>query len=295
MGARNYEIRGHRSHWSKRSRPAYCLAMMGKFEQKTGDQANIDDPVDFGFDEVPRGEKSNRVGAIFSSVAGRYDLMNDLMSGGVHRLWKAALLDQVKPRPGMRLLDVAGGTGDIARAFSRHLAGQAAADITGQAIVCDINFEMVAAGRDQAIDKPQADGARIDWLCGDAEHLPAADRQFDVYTIGFGLRNVTDRAAALKEARRVLKPGGHFLCLEFAPVDTPLLGVIYDRYSFNILPRIGAAVTGDRAAYQYLVESIRRFPRPADLVGEIEAAGFGQARYQILSGGIAAIHSAWRI
>ena len=243
--------------------------------------------VDFGFRRVPEAEKAPLVRGVFDTVATRYDLMNDLMSAGIHRVWKADMISWLKPRAGHRLIDVAGGTGDIAR---RALPALGA---TGGAVVCDINPSMIEVGRARALDEGILSG--IEFLCGDAERLPFADRSFDLYTIAFGIRNVTHLSRALAEARRVLKPGGRFLCLEFTPSVAPLLKPIYDLYSFRILPLIGQVVTGDRDAYTYLVESIRRFPPPEALAREIEAAGLGRASFRSLTGGIAALHSAWRI
>ena len=239
----------------------------------------------FGFRDVDKNEKAALVRGVFDTVAPRYDLMNDLMSGGVHRLWKAALIDCLKPRQGMRLIDVAGGTGDIA---TRYLAA-GGRDVT----VCDINAAMVAVGRDRAFDRGITAG--IKWAVGDAQSLPLPDAAMDAYTIAFGLRNVTDIDRALREARRVLKPGGRFICLEFSKVVLPLLSGLYDRYSFSILPRLGARVAGDADAYQYLAESIRKFPDQAGLSERIAKAGLGRVSVQNLSGGIAAIHAAWRI
>jgi demethylmenaquinone methyltransferase/2-methoxy-6-polyprenyl-1,4-benzoquinol methylase len=238
----------------------------------------------FGFRPVDPAEKAGMVRAVFDSVAHNYDLMNDLMSGGVHRLWKNALMDLIKPRPGMTLLDVAGGTGDIAFRFLERGGGNV--------LVCDINESMLRVGRDRAVDRAILDG--IDWLTGDAQALPVASRSVDVYTIAFGLRNVTDIDAALAEARRVLRPGGRFFCLEFSHVVLPGFREAYDAYSFAVVPRIGRWVAKDEPAYQYLVESIRQFPDQPSLARRITAAGFGQARWRNLTGGIAAIHSAWR-
>jgi demethylmenaquinone methyltransferase / 2-methoxy-6-polyprenyl-1,4-benzoquinol methylase len=245
--------------------------------------------TDFGFRRVPEGEKAPLVRAVFDSVAGRYDLMNDLMSAGIHRLWKAEMVAWLNPRPGQRLLDVAGGTGDIARRALPRLAP----DAGGRVVVCDANQQMVETGRARALDDGILLG--IEWVCGDAEQLPFADRSFDLYTIAFGLRNVTRIERALAEARRVLKPGGRFLCLEFTPAVTPLLQPLYDLYSFRVLPLLGRIVTGDREAYTYLAESIRRFPSQSTLSALIEAAGLGRARFRNLTGGIAALHSAWRL
>ena len=241
--------------------------------------------ADFGFRTVEAAEKQRLVRGVFDSVASRYDVMNDLMSGGMHRLWKREFIRLLRPAPAMTLLDVAGGTGDIAFLF-RKKGG-------GEAVVCDINAEMVAVGRDRAIDHAIVDG--VTWVCGDAERLPLPDRSVDAVTIAFGLRNVTDKLAALKDMRRVLRPGGKFQCLEFSTVSLPILGAIYDRYSFNILPRIGEIVTKDRESYQYLVESIRQFPPQAELAGMMEQAGFERVTWRDMSGGIVAIHAGWRI
>ena len=241
----------------------------------------------FGFREVDPNAKAPMVRQVFDSVATNYDVMNDLMSGGIHRLWKSTLIEMIKPRPGMTLLDVAGGTGDISFRFLD------AAGSTANAFVCDINEQMILVGRDRALDRGVLDG--VNWIVGDAEKVPLKSRSVDVYTIAFGLRNVTRIDAALAEARRVLKPGGRFFCLEFSRVVLPVLRDIYDQYSFTVLPRLGQMVAGDREAYQYLVESIRQFPDQESLVGRIEAAGFGQVRYRNLTGGVAAIHSGWRL
>lgn len=244
----------------------------------------------FGFTDVPVGEKTARVRSVFDSVASRYDLMNDLMSGGIHRLWKSIFVDRLNPYPGMAIVDVAGGTGDIAHRILERSNGQA--NVT----ICDINASMLTAGRDRSIDQGKLnDGDTPELVCGNAESLPFADASLDAYTIAFGLRNVTHIDQALTEARRVLKPGGHFLCLEFSRVVVPLLKPIYDRYSFSLLPQIGAVVAKDRDSYVYLAESIRKFPPQDDLVAMLGDAGFDQVSYQNLSGGIAAIHSAWRI
>jgi len=242
--------------------------------------------ADFGYRRVKAEEKAQLVRRVFDSVADRYDLMNDLMSGGVHRLWRAALIDRLAPRPGQRLLDVAGGTGDIAQRFLAR-AGRATV------IVCDVNESMLRHGRDRAIDAGRLDG--IAWICGNAECLPIPGASVDAYTIAFGLRNVTHVDRALAEARRVLKPGGRFLCLELSHVELPLLRSLYDFYSFSVLPRLGQGVTGDGDAYRYLVESIRRFPPQAALAEMMEAAGLERVGFTNLSGGIAALHSGWRL
>jgi demethylmenaquinone methyltransferase / 2-methoxy-6-polyprenyl-1,4-benzoquinol methylase len=244
--------------------------------------------ADFGFRRVPEAAKAPLVRAVFDSVAERYDLMNDLMSAGIHRLWKAEMVRWLNPRPGQRLIDVAGGTGDVAR---RALPGLGPA--AGGAIVCDANPQMLEIGRARALDDGILEG--IDWLGGDAEALPFADRSFDLYTIAFGLRNVTRIDRVIAEARRVLKPGGRYLCLEFTPSVAPPLQPLYDFYSFQVLPLIGQIVTSNREAYTYLVESIRRFPSQSALSERIAAAGLDRVSYRNLTGGIAALHSAWRL
>ncbi|MBT5264962.1 MAG: bifunctional demethylmenaquinone methyltransferase/2-methoxy-6-polyprenyl-1,4-benzoquinol methylase UbiE [Rhodospirillaceae bacterium] len=241
--------------------------------------------ADFGFREVPAGDKARLVREVFNSVAGRYDVMNDLMSGGLHRAWKAALMDWLAPQPNAHLLDVAGGTGDIALRYRKRGGGPVT--------VCDINAEMLEVGRVKARSKGLDAG--IDWVVGDAERLPMADSSVDLYTIAFGLRNVTDIDAALAEARRVLKLGGRMICLEFSRLAVPALDPIYDAYSFKVVPQIGQLVAKDREAYQYLVESIRRFPDQDRLVTRMHDAGLEQVRYRNLSGGIAAMHSAWKL
>jgi demethylmenaquinone methyltransferase/2-methoxy-6-polyprenyl-1,4-benzoquinol methylase len=243
--------------------------------------------ADFGFRRVDATDKPGLVRGVFDSVAERYDLMNDLMSGGVHRLWKTAMIDWLAPRPAWHVLDVAGGTGDIARAILDRTDGRA------HVMVCDLTPAMVEVGRDRTLDSGRATG--LSWIGGDAERLPIADRSIDAYTIAFGLRNVTHVNGALAEARRVLKPGGRFLCLEFSRVVLPMLDRLYDLYSFKVLPALGGAVTGDRAAYEYLVESIRRFPAQDELAALMTAAGLDRVKYRNLTGGIAALHSAWRL
>jgi demethylmenaquinone methyltransferase/2-methoxy-6-polyprenyl-1,4-benzoquinol methylase len=242
----------------------------------------------FGFRDVAEGEKAGMVRAVFDTVAPKYDLMNDLMSAGIHRLWKSAMIDWLAPRPGQRFLDVAGGTGDIATRILERI-GEDGPPVS----ICDINAAMLSAGRDRALDHGRLSG--LTWTCGDAESLPFPDMSFDAYTIAFGLRNVTHTEKALREARRVLKPGGRFLCLEFSRVVVPVLDKIYDAYSFGVLPWIGAVVAGDREAYQYLAESIRKFPDQGTLLKMMETAGFAQTKYRNLSGGIAALHSGWRL
>ena len=242
----------------------------------------------FGFADVAGETKQGLVNEVFAKVARRYDLMNDLMSGGLHRLWKSELLAWLAPPKSAvsyALLDVAGGTGDVALRFVRD-AGNGAS-----AVVCDISAEMIEVGR--ARGEKEADS--LSFVRGNAEALPFAKASFDAYTIAFGMRNLTHIDAALAEAYRVLKPGGRFLCLEFSAVETPILDTLYDAYSMNAIPALGALVAGDAASYRYLVESIRRFPDQKTFMGMIETAGFERVRYRNLTGGIAAIHSAWRL
>ena len=248
--------------------------------------------TDFGFQRVSEDEHAGLVGQVFDSVANRYDLMNDLMSGGLHRLWKQALIGWLNPTPSMRLVDVAGGTGDVAfRALEKSVGPENGfgADVT----ICDPNQSMLGVARRRAVDRGHLQG--VSFVCARAEALPQPDRSADACTISFGLRNVTDRPAGLSEMRRILKIGGHFLCLEFSPKVLPLLAPLYDTYSHRILPWLGEHVAGDRESYQYLAESIRRFPEPETLAGEMAAAGFENVTYRSLSGGIVAIHSGWRI
>jgi demethylmenaquinone methyltransferase / 2-methoxy-6-polyprenyl-1,4-benzoquinol methylase len=241
----------------------------------------------FGYQTVAENEKVHLVRGVFDSVASKYDLMNDLMSAGVHRLWKAAMVNTLAPRAGEAFIDVAGGTGDIATRILARVNDEAAVT------VCDINHEMISVGRDRALDGGRLAG--IEWVCGNAESLPFPDMSFDAYTIAFGLRNVTHIDAALQEARRVLKPGGRFLCLEFSRVVVPLLDKFYDAYSFTVLPTLGSLVTGDSGAYRYLAESIRKFPAQNELLARMASAGLRHGKVRNLSGGIAALHSGWRI
>ncbi|HXV25846.1 MAG TPA: bifunctional demethylmenaquinone methyltransferase/2-methoxy-6-polyprenyl-1,4-benzoquinol methylase UbiE [Alphaproteobacteria bacterium] len=241
----------------------------------------------FGYRRVAREEKPALVRRVFENVADRYDLMNDIMSGGIHRLWKREMVDWLRPRPGSTILDVAGGTGDIALRIFDRLKGR------GRIIVVDATPAMLVVGRDRMIDHGLLCG--IDWVAGDAERLPVADSAVDAYAVAFGLRNVTDLDRALGEARRVLKPGGRFLCLEFSRVVVPVLDRLYDLYSFGVLPVLGQVVTADAASYRYLAESIRTFPAQEEFAARIGAAGFEQVRFRNLTGGIAALHSAWRL
>jgi len=255
-------------------------------ETETGSPSGVE-TTHFGFKDVAVSEKAGLVRGVFDSVAENYDLMNDLMSAGVHRLWKTAMIDWLNPRAGQHLLDVAGGTGDIAFKFMDRI------DANGTATVLDINHNMLSVGQDRALDQGRLAGFK--WVNGDAMALPLPDKSVDAYTIAFGIRNVTDIPMALREARRVLKPGGRFMCLEFSKVTLPGLKEFYDFYSFNILPTIGGMVANDKESYQYLVESIRKFPDAEAFKRMIAEAGLGQVKYRVLSGGIAAIHSAWRV
>jgi demethylmenaquinone methyltransferase/2-methoxy-6-polyprenyl-1,4-benzoquinol methylase len=239
--------------------------------------------VNFGDQLVSPEEKTRRVGHVFSSVARRYDLMNDLMSGGLHRLWKDRFVARVKPRPGEQILDMAGGTGDVAFRMARR-----GAHVT----VADINADMLSVGMERAKERG------LENLSGkqeNAEQLSFEGASFDAYTIAFGIRNVPRIDRALAEAHRVLKIGGRFLCLEFSAVDVPGLDRLYELYSFNVIPTLGRAVTGDAESYRYLVESIRKFPRPAAFADMMREAGFRRASFQRLTGGVVALHSGWRL
>jgi demethylmenaquinone methyltransferase / 2-methoxy-6-polyprenyl-1,4-benzoquinol methylase len=250
-----------------------------------------DQTTHFGFRDIPLGDKQTLVNEVFHSVASRYDLMNDLMSGGLHRAWKALMINALNPPRSdapFALLDVAGGTGDIAFRAARE-AGHGF-----HATVCDINPDMLAVGRERAAKNHLDD--RVTFVEGNAEQLAFPDRSFDAYTIAFGIRNVPQIDLALKEAFRVLRHGGRLLCLEFSPaVDVPGLDRLYDLFSFKVIPPLGRIVTGDAESYQYLVESIRKFPRPNAFADMIRAAGFARVSWQSFSGGIVALHSGWRL
>jgi len=251
------------------------------------DLKNRDAETSFGFASVPESGRQGLVNEVFSKVAGRYDLMNDLMSGGLHRLWKAELINTLAPPKSetpFELIDVAGGTGDIAFRFLDAVGPG------GSAVICDISKEMIEAGKARAKQR-----GPLTFVQGNAEALPFEGKRFDAYTIAFGIRNVTHIDQALAEAFRVLKPGGRFLCLEFSSVEMPLLDTLYDAYSFNAIPRLGHLVAGDAESYRYLVESIRRFPDQERFAEMIRDAGFERVGYRNLTGGIAAIHSGWRI
>ncbi|CAH9088616.1 unnamed protein product [Cuscuta europaea] len=260
--------------------------------------------VDSGFKEVPEEEKSKFVGNVFTSVAPNYDLMNDLMSGGLHRLWKDQFVSKLNPFPGMKHLDVAGGTGDVAFRILENVKGIKRRALQGifddnvinetQIYVCDINPNMLRVGKKRAQERGIADDKSLIWVEGDAEALNFGNNSMDGYTIAFGIRNVTHIEKVLSEAYRVLKPGGRFLCLELSHVDVPILKDLYDFYSFSIIPTVGEIVTGDRESYRYLVESIRRFPTQEKFAGMIAEAGFQNVGYENLVGGVVAIHSGFK-
>lgn len=240
----------------------------------------------FGFKTVDEDAKAGMVHGVFTNVASKYDVMNDAMSMGVHRIWKDAMMDWLAPRKGMKLLDVAGGTGDISFRFLKRAGG-------GHATVFDMTQSMLDEGRKRAEAERMQDN--LDWVCGDAMALPFEDNTFDAYTISFGIRNVTRVQDAINEAYRVLKPGGRFLVLEFSTIPNPAMQWAYDRYSFNIIPPLGQVIANDRDSYQYLVESIRKFPKQEQFAQMIRDGGFSQVKYRNLSLGIAALHSGWKI
>ncbi|XP_061783769.1 2-methoxy-6-polyprenyl-1,4-benzoquinol methylase, mitochondrial [Nerophis lumbriciformis] len=289
-----------------------------RFSQETGEKN-----THFGFETVPEEEKAKKVYEVFENVAQKYDVMNDAMSLGIHRLWKDALLHAMHPQPGTRLLDVAGGTGDIAFRFldyvqsqkerqARRLARSTQSpswqDISdnypGQedgerveaecrAVVCDINKEMLKVGKEKADNMGVSAG--LSWVVGDAEELPFDDNQFDIYTVAFGIRNVTHIEKALQEALRVLKPGGRFMCLEFSKVTNPVLAKLYDAYSFQVIPVLGEVIAGDWKSYQYLVESIRKFPAQDEFKEMMEDAGFFCVQYHNLTAGVVSLHSGFKL
>jgi len=242
--------------------------------------------TDFGFSRVKSKDKSNLVKKIFENVSGRYDLMNDFMSLGIHRVWKKSMLDWLAPRRGQSLIDVAGGTGDIAFNFIKR------AKTGANATILDLTESMMIEGKKKTIDLPEE--SQINWVCGDAMRMPFSDSTFDVYTISFGIRNVTNISKTLAEAYRVLKPGGRLMILEFSSVNNDLISWIYDKYSFNIIPKLGEFVSNDRESYQYLVESIRKFPNQEKFSEMIINEGFRKVKYRDLTFGIAALHSAWK-
>ena len=240
----------------------------------------------FGDQPIDPADKATRVGQVFSSVARRYDVMNDVMSGGLHRWWKDRFIDLVRPWPGMRVLDLAGGTGDIAFRIHRRSGGRAAVTLA------DINTDMLAVGRTRADDRALVRG--LDFVAANAETLPFADAVFDVVTISFGLRNVTNIDAALAEMARVTRPGGRVMCMEFSTVRQPMLRTAYERYSDRFIPRMGSLIAGDRDSYQYLIESIRRFPDQAALEKRFAAAGLARVTHRNFTGGVVAVHTGWR-
>ena len=256
-------------------------------QQRTSADGGME--TSYGFRKVGEGEKQALVNDVFHKVAKRYDIMNDIMSAGLHRAWKDAMIAALNPRKdtAYNVLDVAGGTGDIAFRIVEASGGNA------RATVLDINGSMLAVGRERAAKKGHE--RAVDFVEANAEALPFADETFDAYTIAFGIRNVPDIDAALSEAFRVLKPGGRFLCLEFSEVDTPLLDRLYEAWSFNAIPRIGQIVAGDSEPYAYLVESIRKFPNQANFAAMISKAGFERVTWRNYSGGIAALHSGWKL
>ena len=242
--------------------------------------------TDFGFSRVKSKDKSNLVKKIFENVSDRYDLMNDFMSLGIHRVWKESMLDWLAPRRGQSLIDVAGGTGDIAFNFIKRAKSGA------NATILDLTESMMIEGKKKTIDLPEE--SKINWVCGDAMRMPFSNSTFDVYTISFGIRNVTNISKTLSEAYRVLKAGGRLMILEFSSVNNDLISWIYDKYSFNIIPKLGEFVSNDRESYQYLVESIRKFPNQEKFSEMIINEGFRKVKYRDLTFGIAALHSAWK-
>jgi demethylmenaquinone methyltransferase/2-methoxy-6-polyprenyl-1,4-benzoquinol methylase len=263
-------------------RLSYSAAMTDPTEHDTASS--------FGFRNVEESERQGLVNRVFATVAERYDLMNDLMSGGLHRLWKGDLIAQLNPPrsdQAFRLLDVAGGTADVTMRYAR------AGGPNTTAMLCDISPEMIAVGKRRVHEAGLDD--RISFTEGNAEALPFADRSFDAYTIAFGIRNVTHIDAALREAFRVLKIGARFLCLEFSEVQVPMLDRLYDFHSFEVIPRLGQAIAGEDVPYRYLVESIRKFPNQERFAAMVREAGFERVSYRNLTGGVAAIHSGWKI
>ena len=245
-----------------------------------------DNTTHFGFETVREEEKAGRVQDVFSSVASKYDIMNDVMSVGIHRIWKDAMMDWLAPRPGQKLMDVAGGTGDISFRFLKR-AGR------GHATVLDITEPMLVEGRKRAEAEQMSDS--LNWVVGDAMALPFEDSTFDVYTISFGIRNVTRPQEALNEAYRVLRPGGRLMVLEFSQLPNPMMQAAYDAYSFNVIPRLGKLIANDSDSYQYLVESIRNFPNQETFLGMVRTAGFENAKFRNMTMGVAALHSGWKL
>ncbi|KAK9821052.1 hypothetical protein WJX74_006479 [Apatococcus lobatus] len=275
-----------------------CFASDAAFGAQPLPPPPSDSTASFGYEEVPEHEKSQRVGAVFNNVSSSYDQMNDAMSLGLHRLWKDRLVTKLSPFPGMQHLDVAGGTGDVAFRIASSLQafsfGSSSSCDTGSVTVCDINESMLQQGQARA-SKGLPGGQLLRWVVGDAENLPFPDASFDSYTIAFGIRNVTRIQQALDDAVRVLKPGGRFMCLEFSHVDMPLLKEVYDLYSFNIIPKLGKAIANDEASYQYLVESIRRFPPREEFSAMLEIAQLQRIECEILTGGVVAMYSGFKL
>lgn len=269
---------------------------MSKTSETPPDLNTDQQTTHFGFETVNVDEKAGMVRNVFDNVAQQYDIMNDAMSGGMHRLWKNSLIDSLKPFAGMSHLDVAGGTGDIAfRVLDAIRSNNPEADLLEKTTinVSDINESMLTVGRDRAIDR--GDMNCFDFTVGNAETLPFGDMTQDAYTIAFGIRNVTRIPMALSEAYRVLKPGGRLLVLEFSEVALPLMKEVYEKYSFNVVPILGEMIANDRESYQYLVESIRKFPNQETFAGMISDAGFSRVSYRNMTGGVVALHSAWRL
>lgn len=249
-------------------------------------EKTTDKTTHFGAQTVLESEKAGKVKSLFGDVASKYDIMNDVMSVGIHRIWKEAMMDWLAPRTGQKLLDVAGGTGDVAFKFLKRAGG-------GHATVLDLTENMLVEGRQRAEADSLVDS--LDWVVGDAMSLPFPDNTFDVYTISFGIRNVTRPQEALNEAYRVLRPGGRLMVLEFSQLPNPMMQKAYDLYSFNVIPRMGQVIANDRDSYQYLVESIRNFPDQETFLGMVRDAGFEQAKYRNLTMGVAALHSGWKL
>ena len=249
-------------------------------------EKTTDKTTHFGAQTVLESEKAGKVKSLFGDVASKYDIMNDVMSVGIHRIWKEAMMDWLAPRSGQKLLDVAGGTGDVAFKFLKRAGG-------GHATVLDLTENMLVEGRQRAEADSLVDS--LDWVVGDAMSLPFPDDTFDVYTISFGIRNVTRPQEALNEAYRVLRPGGRLMVLEFSQLPNPMMQKAYDLYSFNVIPRMGQVIANDRDSYQYLVESIRNFPDQETFLGMVRDAGFEQAKYRNLTMGVAALHSGWKL
>ncbi len=249
--------------------------------------------IDFGFDDIPLNEKASRVRGVFDAVAGKYDLMNDAMSMGVHRIWKDMTITKLNPQPGELLIDVAGGTGDLARRFIKRAdeVRERRSGDPARAIICDINAEMLLAG----IDVKKDAGMNLTRVCGNAQSLPFPNDYADAITISFGIRNVTDRNMALQDFLRVLKPGGRLFVLEFSTPPDKVLRKIYDTYSLHVIPKLGGLLANEEASYQYLVESIRRFPRQEAFADMIKEAGFSRVGYHDFTGGIAALHWGWKV